>query len=111
MSACLAAFSPRSLVQILRTITIHELYLFLDAYTTDDIEYDWKNDTPVQLKEGLGKSLPSFELQAVNTDYCTSRTNTGAFLIIAPRGETVEEDLLPIFMIPSDIEISYRDSI
>ncbi len=48
-----------------------------DAYTTDDIKYEWKASNPIQLKEGLRKSLPSFELQEVKTDYCTSKTNTG----------------------------------
>ncbi len=50
---------------------------FLDAYTTDDIKYEWKATRPIQLKDGLRKSLPSFELQEVKTDYCTSKTNTG----------------------------------
>ena len=51
----------------------------LDAYTTDDIKYEWKKTNPIQQKEGLRQSLPSFELQDVLTDYCTSKTNTGLF--------------------------------
>uniref|UniRef100_A0A914NB31 Ig-like domain-containing protein n=1 Tax=Meloidogyne incognita TaxID=6306 RepID=A0A914NB31_MELIC len=47
------------------------------AYTTDDIIYVWKRDNPVQQKLGLRQSLPSFELQTVLTDSCTSNTNTG----------------------------------
>uniref|UniRef100_A0A915PF56 Ig-like domain-containing protein n=1 Tax=Setaria digitata TaxID=48799 RepID=A0A915PF56_9BILA len=46
------------------------------AYTTDDIKYEWKLKNPIQQKEGLRQSLPSFELQDVLTDYCTSKTNT-----------------------------------
>ncbi|CAD6186617.1 unnamed protein product [Caenorhabditis auriculariae] len=49
------------------------------AYTTNDIEYVWKKEEPVQLKAGLGSSLPSFQLTNVNTTYCTSKTNTGTY--------------------------------
>uniref|UniRef100_A0A1I7WTY3 Neur_chan_memb domain-containing protein n=1 Tax=Heterorhabditis bacteriophora TaxID=37862 RepID=A0A1I7WTY3_HETBA len=49
------------------------------AYTTQDIKYEWKATNPVQQKDGLRQSLPSFELQDVVTDYCTSKTNTGEY--------------------------------
>ncbi|KAI6229234.1 BMA-AVR-14, isoform d [Aphelenchoides besseyi] len=49
------------------------------AYTTDDIKYEWKAENPIQQKDGLRQSLPSFELQDVLTDYCTSKTNTGEY--------------------------------
>uniref|UniRef100_A0A158R592 Neur_chan_LBD domain-containing protein n=1 Tax=Syphacia muris TaxID=451379 RepID=A0A158R592_9BILA len=49
------------------------------AYTTDDIEYRWAKDSPIQLKQELAGSLPSFELAAVNTTYCTSKTATGSY--------------------------------
>ncbi|CAD5218595.1 unnamed protein product [Bursaphelenchus okinawaensis] len=49
------------------------------AYTTDDIKYEWKSSNPIQQKDGLRQSLPSFELQEVLTDYCTSKTNTGEY--------------------------------
>ncbi|KAI6226375.1 BMA-AVR-14, isoform b [Aphelenchoides fujianensis] len=49
------------------------------AYTTDDIKYEWKAENPIQKKMGLEQSLPSFELQDVLTDYCTSKTNTGEY--------------------------------
>ncbi|KRZ23131.1 Glutamate-gated chloride channel [Trichinella pseudospiralis] len=49
-----------------------------NGYTTEDIKYEWKEDGPVQLKDGLKNSLPSFELQDVTTGFCTSKTNTGA---------------------------------
>ncbi|KAI6233929.1 BMA-AVR-14, isoform b [Aphelenchoides fujianensis] len=49
------------------------------AYTTDDIKYEWKAENPIQKKLGLEQSLPSFELQDVLTDYCTSKTNTGEY--------------------------------
>ncbi|KAM3717844.1 Glutamate-gated chloride channel alpha [Dirofilaria immitis] len=49
------------------------------AYTTDDIEYVWKSKDPVQLKEGLHSSLPSFQLSNVTTTFCTSKTNTGTY--------------------------------
>uniref|UniRef100_A0A915PSR5 Uncharacterized protein n=1 Tax=Setaria digitata TaxID=48799 RepID=A0A915PSR5_9BILA len=34
---------------------------------------------PVQLKEGLHSSLPSFQLSNVTTTFCTSKTNTGTY--------------------------------
>uniref|UniRef100_A0A0N5B9U9 Ig-like domain-containing protein n=1 Tax=Strongyloides papillosus TaxID=174720 RepID=A0A0N5B9U9_STREA len=49
------------------------------AYTTDDIKYEWKATNPIQKKAGLEKSLPSFELYDIQTDYCTSKTNTGEY--------------------------------
>ncbi|CDW57393.1 Neur chan memb and Neur chan LBD domain containin g protein [Trichuris trichiura] len=49
------------------------------AYTTEDIEYKWKAEGPVQLKDGMKNSLPSFELQDVITGLCTSKTNTGEY--------------------------------
>ncbi|KRZ11141.1 Glutamate-gated chloride channel [Trichinella zimbabwensis] len=49
------------------------------GYTTEDIKYEWKEDGPVQLKDGLKNSLPSFELQDVTTGFCTSKTNTGEY--------------------------------
>ncbi|KAL6740918.1 hypothetical protein Aduo_014224 [Ancylostoma duodenale] len=49
------------------------------AYTDNDIEYRWKETDPVQLKDGLNSSLPSFQLNKVSTTYCTSKTNTGTY--------------------------------
>ncbi|CCD69051.1 Ig-like domain-containing protein [Caenorhabditis elegans] len=49
------------------------------AYTENDIEYRWKKTDPVQLKKGLHSSLPSFELNNVDTTLCTSKTNTGTY--------------------------------
>ena len=51
-----------------------------DAYTTDDIEYIWKDKKPIQLKDGLKDSLPSFTLSHIKTGSCTSKTNTGALI-------------------------------
>ncbi|KAK6039257.1 Cation transporter family protein [Cooperia oncophora] len=61
------------------------------AYTTKDIGnlasiYYYCNimlletrHEPVQLKQGLSSSLPSFKLNNVSTTYCTSITNTGTY--------------------------------
>uniref|UniRef100_A0A1I7U9A8 Ig-like domain-containing protein n=1 Tax=Caenorhabditis tropicalis TaxID=1561998 RepID=A0A1I7U9A8_9PELO len=49
------------------------------AYTESDIEYRWKKQEPVQLKKGLHSSLPSFQLNNVDTTLCTSKTNTGTY--------------------------------
>ncbi|KHJ76880.1 Neurotransmitter-gated ion-channel transmembrane region, partial [Oesophagostomum dentatum] len=43
------------------------------------LEYRWKEKDPVQLKDGLNSSLPSFQLNKVTTTYCTSKTNTGTY--------------------------------
>ncbi|CAJ0593434.1 unnamed protein product, partial [Cylicocyclus nassatus] len=49
------------------------------AYTTKDIEYIWKDEKPIQIKDGLRQSLPSFLLSNVRTGNCTSVTNTGTY--------------------------------
>ncbi|KAE9547908.1 hypothetical protein FO519_008877 [Halicephalobus sp. NKZ332] len=49
------------------------------GYTTSDIIYSWKEYNPVQVKAGLYQSLPSFILNKVLTNYCTSATNTGVY--------------------------------
>ncbi|GMS80937.1 hypothetical protein PENTCL1PPCAC_3112 [Pristionchus entomophagus] len=49
------------------------------AYTDKDISYYWKDVKPVQQKEGLSSSLPSFKLEDVRTSECTSKTNTGTY--------------------------------
>ncbi|CAJ0944490.1 unnamed protein product, partial [Mesorhabditis belari] len=49
------------------------------AYTTDDIEYTWKDEKPIQIKKGLRLSLPSFLLSSVSVGNCTSITNTGVY--------------------------------
>uniref|UniRef100_A0A914DH84 Neurotransmitter-gated ion-channel transmembrane domain-containing protein n=1 Tax=Acrobeloides nanus TaxID=290746 RepID=A0A914DH84_9BILA len=40
------------------------------AWTTDDIVYAWKDVNPIQLNEGLQKSLPQFTLSNVTVGYC-----------------------------------------
>ncbi|VDO82137.1 unnamed protein product [Heligmosomoides polygyrus] len=42
-------------------------------------EYGWKEENPIQIKDGLRQSLPSFLLSNVKTGNCTSVTNTGAY--------------------------------
>uniref|UniRef100_A0A914WIN4 Uncharacterized protein n=1 Tax=Plectus sambesii TaxID=2011161 RepID=A0A914WIN4_9BILA len=50
------------------------------AYTTKDIVYMWRTEgNPVQLMDGLSKSLPSFMLTNTSTDECTSQTATGTY--------------------------------
>ncbi|GMR60015.1 hypothetical protein PMAYCL1PPCAC_30210, partial [Pristionchus mayeri] len=49
------------------------------AYTDKDISYYWKHEKPVQQKDGLSSSLPSFKLEDVRTSECTSKTNTGTY--------------------------------
>nr|ALS46611.1 glutamate gated chloride channel GluCl2 [Tetranychus cinnabarinus] len=47
------------------------------GYTTDDLEFRWKDGDPVQITSNL--HLPRFALQKYKTAYCTSRTNTGEY--------------------------------
>ncbi|VDK44682.1 unnamed protein product [Anisakis simplex] len=49
------------------------------AYTAKDIVYHWKEERPIQIKDGLRQSLPSFVLSDVKTGNCTSVTNTGTY--------------------------------
>ncbi|KJH52988.1 Cation transporter family protein [Dictyocaulus viviparus] len=74
------------------------------AYTTQDIKYEWKATNPVQQKDGLRQSLPSFELQDVVTKYCTSKTNTGANISdvshFCPRAK--KQPLLTLYALPME---------
>ncbi|XP_022650818.1 glutamate-gated chloride channel-like isoform X3 [Varroa destructor] len=47
------------------------------GYTTEDLVFLWKEGDPVQVTKNL--HLPRFTLERFNTDYCTSRTNTGEY--------------------------------
>jgi len=47
------------------------------GYTTEDLVFLWKEGDPVQVTKTL--HLPRFTLERFNTDYCTSRTNTGEY--------------------------------
>ncbi|KAK0428064.1 hypothetical protein QR680_010577 [Steinernema hermaphroditum] len=49
------------------------------AYTTDDIEYQWTHQNPVQLNVGLVTSLPQFTLTGHTVADCSSITNTGNY--------------------------------
>ncbi|OQV20937.1 Glutamate-gated chloride channel [Hypsibius exemplaris] len=47
------------------------------GYTTDDIEFDWKQiAAPVQL---ANFTMPRFALEGIRTGYCTSVTSTGSY--------------------------------
>lgn len=49
------------------------------AYTAQEILYHWKKEDPIQIKQGLHQSLPSFTLSEVSVGNCTSVTTTGEF--------------------------------
>ncbi|RWS21452.1 glutamate gated chloride channel GluCl5-like protein [Leptotrombidium deliense] len=49
--------------------------LIHNGYTTEDLVFIWKKESPVQVTKHL--HLPRFALQKYSTSYCTSRTNTG----------------------------------
>ncbi|CEF68379.1 GluClalpha [Strongyloides ratti] len=52
------------------------------GYTKDDIIYKWNNETPIQLRDGLTKSLPQFEIINYTTTTCESITKLGNFSCI-----------------------------
>lgn len=55
-----------------------------DAYTTDDIEYAWRNKNAIDMLKFNADELPNFEIVELSPDVCTSTTNTGAHAMINP---------------------------
>ena len=51
-----------------------------DGYTTEDVVFLWKEGDPVQITSKL--NLSRFTLLKYFTEYCTSKTNTGAYSCI-----------------------------
>ncbi|XP_067133557.1 glutamate-gated chloride channel-like [Centruroides vittatus] len=47
------------------------------GYTKEELIFIWKDDDPIQLIKNL--HLPRFTLERYETDYCSSRTNTGEY--------------------------------
>ncbi|XP_064106297.1 glutamate-gated chloride channel-like isoform X1 [Macrobrachium nipponense] len=54
-----------------------ELLLASYGWTTDDLVFLWRKGDPVQVTQNL--HLPRFTLEKFFTDYCNSKTNTGAY--------------------------------
>lgn len=54
------------------------LIFILDAYTTNDIIYQW-DDIGIELAPTANGALPNFEISALRNDTCHSKTNTGLF--------------------------------
>ena len=50
------------------------------AYSTKDLVLLWKERNPVQITKSL--HVPQFVLKSLNTDYCTSKTNSGEYSCI-----------------------------
>lgn len=57
---------------------------FADGWTTADLVFLWKEGDPVQVVKNL--HLPRFTLEKFLTDYCNSKTNTGAYWISKTHG-------------------------
>ncbi|KAF7636107.1 hypothetical protein Mgra_00004552 [Meloidogyne graminicola] len=60
------------------------------AHTTKDIIYEWAGNKSlhdsVQIKQGVGKDLPDFKLDFIDTGIeCTSHTNTGSYACLRMR--------------------------
>ncbi|XP_017490330.1 PREDICTED: glutamate-gated chloride channel-like [Rhagoletis zephyria] len=47
------------------------------GYTTEDVDYQWKEKDPVQVTKDI--NLPRFTLTEFTPSYCTSKTNTGEY--------------------------------
>lgn len=54
------------------------LFVSVDGWTTDDLQYLWKSTDPVQIVPDL--HLPRFTLEKYISDYCNIITNTGMYL-------------------------------
>lgn len=55
---------------------IYSFHHSSDGWTTADLVFLWKEGDPVQVVKNL--HLPRFTLEKFLTDYCNSKTNTGA---------------------------------
>ncbi|XP_071519348.1 glutamate-gated chloride channel-like isoform X5 [Panulirus ornatus] len=54
-----------------------ELLLASYGWTTEDLVFLWRKGDPVQITQSL--HLPRFTLEKFLTEYCNSKTNTGAY--------------------------------
>ncbi|CAG2160809.1 unnamed protein product [Oppiella nova] len=50
------------------------------GFTTEDLVFEWKEEDPVQVTRQL--ALHEFSLDSYQTNYCTSKTNTGEYSCI-----------------------------
>ena len=50
-------------------------WVISDGYTSDDLQYEWKESDPIQIVRSL--HLPEFSLQAINPSRCDVLTATG----------------------------------
>lgn len=50
---------------------------FSDAYTTDDIKYEWDEEA-IRIHEGANGALPNFDIATFRNGTCHSKTNTGS---------------------------------
>ncbi|CAJ0575583.1 unnamed protein product, partial [Mesorhabditis spiculigera] len=58
-------------------LDVHVCYVDFASYgwTTEDVDYKWKEANPIQLRAGVSSMVPEFRLNTVTPDLCTS----GAF--------------------------------
>jgi hypothetical protein len=54
----------------------------IDGFTTEDLVFEWKEEDPVQVTRQL--ALHEFSLDSYQTNYCTSKTNTGMHSLQSP---------------------------
>ena len=55
------------------------IFFHTDGWTTDDLQYMWKDQEPVQIVKDL--HLPRFTLERYISDYCNIKTNTGKMAV------------------------------
>lgn len=58
--------------------TRNEVYISVsDAYTTNDIKYEWRNIDPIVLDSKANGALPNFDITKISNSTCHSITATG----------------------------------
>uniref|UniRef100_A0AAN0N823 Glutamate-gated chloride ion channel n=1 Tax=Polyphagotarsonemus latus TaxID=1204166 RepID=A0AAN0N823_9ACAR len=76
----LVLFCPMDLKYYPLDIQTCQIKMASYGYTTEDLVFNWKEKGPVQVTTNL--HLPRFTLKQFNTNYCTSKTNTGEYSCI-----------------------------
>ena len=61
----------------MNTMSYTDIIIFSDGYTLDEIQFQWRNETPVQLKEVL--ELPQFKLTGSEIRNCSVSYITGQY--------------------------------
>ena len=55
------------------------ILMHLDGYTVDEIQFEWRNDTPIQLKQPV--EMPQFDITQMTTGTCQKSYITGTMMM------------------------------